>query len=185
MALTRRMLKAMGIEDEKIDQIIEAHAETVDALKHERDTYKEDAEALPAVKEELERLKSAPSDGFKEKWEKEHEDFEAYKAKVEEDRAKAEKASLYRSALQEAGVDSKRIDSVMRVADLSALAVKDGQIEDRDKVIEGIKSEWGDFIVQTSQKPASVQTPPANTKSQEKEPHSIAEAMRLELENKQ
>ena len=29
----------MGIEDEKIDQIIEAHTETVDALKDERDTY--------------------------------------------------------------------------------------------------------------------------------------------------
>ena len=31
MALTRKMLKAMGIEDEKADEIIEAHAETVDA----------------------------------------------------------------------------------------------------------------------------------------------------------
>ena len=33
MALTRKMLKAMGIEDEKADEIIDAHAETVDALK--------------------------------------------------------------------------------------------------------------------------------------------------------
>ena len=33
MALTRKMLKAMGIEDDKIDQIIEAHTETVDGLK--------------------------------------------------------------------------------------------------------------------------------------------------------
>ena len=29
MALTRKMLKAMGIEDDKIDQIIEAHSETM------------------------------------------------------------------------------------------------------------------------------------------------------------
>ena len=40
MSLTRKMLKAMGIEDEKIDQIIEAHTETVDALKEQRDGYK-------------------------------------------------------------------------------------------------------------------------------------------------
>ena len=33
--LTRKMLKAMNIEDEKIEQIIEAHTETVDALKHD------------------------------------------------------------------------------------------------------------------------------------------------------
>ena len=35
MALTRKMLRAMGIEDEKADEIIEAHAETVDALKQQ------------------------------------------------------------------------------------------------------------------------------------------------------
>ena len=33
MALTRKMLRAMGVEDDKADQIIDAHAETVDALK--------------------------------------------------------------------------------------------------------------------------------------------------------
>ena len=33
MALTRRALKAMGIEDEKIDEIITMHTETVDGLK--------------------------------------------------------------------------------------------------------------------------------------------------------
>lgn len=37
MALTRKMLKAMGIEDEKIDQIIEEHAESVNALKAKLD----------------------------------------------------------------------------------------------------------------------------------------------------
>ena len=43
MALTRKMLKAMGIEDEKIDQIIEAHTETTDALKQQRDEAKAEA----------------------------------------------------------------------------------------------------------------------------------------------
>ena len=36
MSLTRKMLKAMGIDEEKVDQIIETHAETVDALNAER-----------------------------------------------------------------------------------------------------------------------------------------------------
>ena len=39
MALTRKMLKAMGIEEDKIEQIIEAHSETVDSLKADRDSY--------------------------------------------------------------------------------------------------------------------------------------------------
>ena len=32
MALTRKFLTAMGIEDDKIDEIITAHSETVNAL---------------------------------------------------------------------------------------------------------------------------------------------------------
>ena len=35
MALTRRALKAMGIDEEKIDEIIALHTETVDGLKAE------------------------------------------------------------------------------------------------------------------------------------------------------
>ena len=42
MALTRKMLKAMGIEEEKIDEIIDAHTETVNALK---DQSKQDRDA--------------------------------------------------------------------------------------------------------------------------------------------
>ena len=33
--MTRKLLKSMGIEDEKVDQIIEAHTEVTDALKKE------------------------------------------------------------------------------------------------------------------------------------------------------
>jgi hypothetical protein len=59
MSLTRKMLRAMGIEDEKIDEIITAHTETVDALKEQRDQYKADAEKLPNVQKELQGLKES------------------------------------------------------------------------------------------------------------------------------
>ena len=62
MALTRKMLKAMSIEDEKIDQIVDAHTESIDALKEERDTYKADAEKLAAVQKELDNLKKDGGD---------------------------------------------------------------------------------------------------------------------------
>ena len=60
MALTRKLLRSMGIEDDKIDQIIEAHGETVSALKDERDQYRDAAEALPGVQKELDDLKAKP-----------------------------------------------------------------------------------------------------------------------------
>ena len=42
MALTRKFLSALGIEEAKIDEIISAHADTVNALKEQRDSYKAD-----------------------------------------------------------------------------------------------------------------------------------------------
>ena len=80
MALTRKLLRSMGIEDEKIDQIIDAHTETVNALKDERDGLKDAADRLKKAEAELEELKAKPADSFKEKFEKEHADFEAFKA---------------------------------------------------------------------------------------------------------
>ena len=57
MALTRKMLKAMGIEEEKIDQIIEAHTETVDALKADRDKLKRTLKSSPKSKRNWTNLK--------------------------------------------------------------------------------------------------------------------------------
>lgn len=178
VALTRKMLRAMGIDDEKIDQIIEAHGETVDALKAERDGFRADAERLQEVEAELEKLKAKPDDGFKERYEKEHADFEAYKAEVKETQANEEKSRLYRDVLRDAGIDPKRIDSVMRVADLSAIEVKDGAITDRDEVVKQVGTDWADFVVQSNTKPATVPTPPASSGGSDPEPHSLAEALR-------
>ena len=49
MALTRPMLKGMNLTDEQVSAIIEAHMETVDALKEQRDNYKKAAEKLPLI----------------------------------------------------------------------------------------------------------------------------------------
>lgn len=181
MALTRKLLRSMGIEDDKIDQIIEEHTGTVNRLKDELDEYREAAEALPAVQKELDELKGRPDDGYKERYEKEHAEFEAFREKAARADSEREKRQLYRKLLQEAGVDPKRIDSVMRVADLSEVAVEDGKLKDAGGLAESIKSEWSDFIVHTGTKPAPVDNPPAGGDPGQKEPHSIAEAMRQEM----
>lgn len=165
MALTRKMLKAMGIEDDKIDQIIEAHSETVDALKDEREKFREAAEKLPGVQSELDALKTSGGN-WKEKYEKEHSDFESYKADVSAKEAGAAKESAYRTLLAEVGVDPKRIDTVIRAekagfADLKIGA--DGKFEGADELTKTIKANWGDFIPVTTTTGVPTAKPPANT----------------------
>ena len=168
MSLTRKMLKAMGIEDEKIDQIIEAHTETVDTLKNERDTYKADAEKLPAVNKQLDEANKALSavdkDAYKVKYEAIKNDFEEYKAGITEKETTEKKTDAYKALLASAGVSEKRIASVLKVSDLSTVELDDeGKIKNADELTESIKTDWSDFIVATDKKGAKTSNPPATT----------------------
>lgn len=173
MALTRRMLNAMGIEAEKIDEIIAAHTETVDALKEQRDTYKADAEKLTAVQKELDDFKAdAEKNGgkawqtkyeaMKDEKEKVEKDFNDFKAEAEAEKSKAAKDKAYRNLLKEIGISDKRIDSVMKVTDLSGIELDDkGSVKDADKMKDSAKQEWADFIVTKSEEGARTSNPPA------------------------
>lgn len=170
MALSRKMLKAMGIEDEKIDQIIEAHSETVDALKEERDKYKVDAEKVPGIQKELDAFKEAAEKNegknpYKVKYDALKEEFETFKANTEKAASKAAKENAYKALLKETGLIEKHIDKVLRVSDLEGIELDaDGKIKDADKLKESIKKEWDDFIPQDKgTQGASTSTPPANT----------------------
>ena len=162
MALTRKMLKAMSIEDEKIDQIVDAHTESIDALKEERDTYKADAEKLAAVQKELDNLKKDGGD-WKTKYEKEHADFEEYKTGITKKETKTAKENAYRNLLKECGVSEKRIDAIIKITDIDALELgKDGKIKDSAEKTEQIKTEYADFIVTSTTTGANTANPPAN-----------------------
>lgn len=165
MAFTRKMLKAMGIEDEKIDQIIDAHSETVDALKADRDAYKEDAEKLAAVQKELDALKAKGDDGYKAKYEAEKAAHDALKADIAAKETKKAKTDAYRELLKGANIDEKRIATILRAEAPTIDKIEldaDGKIKNAEQYTESIKSDWADFIVTQSAKGANTATPPAN-----------------------
>lgn len=88
MALTRKYLSALGIDAEKVDEIIAAHSETVESLKEQRDSYKTDAEKLAAVTNERDNLKAE----LKKASESSDEKYNALKAEL--DKAKADNEVL-------------------------------------------------------------------------------------------
>ena len=163
MALKRTFLKGLGLNDEQIEAVIEAHAETVDGFKADVNKYKGDAEKLPGVQKELDELKAAGDGGYKERYEKEHKAFEDYRKEVTTEKTKTAKEKAYRELLKDAGVSEKRIDTVMKVFVHSDVELDEsGKIKDADKVTEHVKKEWADFIVQTQTTGAQTPTPPVN-----------------------
>lgn len=160
MALTRRMLRAMGIEDEKIEQIIEAHGETVDALKEQRDQYKADAEKLPEIQKKLE---AAETDGYREKYETILAEYNQYKADQEALHLKARKIADYgEKVLKPAGVPPERWDAIIRLTDIDAMEYGDTGLTDVDHLIESVKTEWADYIPTVTNVGAETANPPAN-----------------------
>lgn len=167
MALTRKFLKAMGIEDEKIDQIIEAHTDTVDGLKADIDLYKADAKALPDIQKKLEQaradLEAGKKDSYKAKYDLLKEEFESYKNEQNQKETKAAKETAYRALLKEVGISEKRLDAVMKVSDMSTVELDDkGAIKGADKLRNSVKTEWSDFISTTATKGADIANPPSN-----------------------
>lgn len=162
MALTRTLLKGMGLNEEQVSTIIEAHIDTVDGLKKDINKYKGDAEKLPTVQKELDDLKAAGDGGYKQKYEDEKKAFEDFKAAQTAKETKQAKEKAYADFLKSVGVSEKRIPSIIKVTDLNAVELEGDKVKDADKLTESVKTEWADFIETSNTNGANTNTPPAN-----------------------
>lgn len=142
MALTRKLLKGMGLTDEQVDTIIEAHTDTVDGLKADVTRYKADAEKLLGVQKQLDDLKAAGDGGYKEKYEKEHSAFEAFKTDIRAKESKAAKEKAVRAYFESKNITGANLDLAMRGCgeEMSALELDGEKIKDTkslDALVDG------------------------------------------------
>ncbi len=185
MALTRKLLKGMGLTDEQVDTIIEAHTDTVDGLKADIGKYKGDAEKLPGVQKQLDELKAAGDGGYKQKYEDEHKAFEDFKAAQTAKETRQAKEAAYRAFLKSVGVSEKRIPAIMKVTDLDGIEMDGDKFKDADKLTESVKTEWADFIETTDTNGANTQTPPANNPNGGEDPSKMTMEQYIAYRNKQ
>ena len=173
MALTRKLLKGMGLTDEQVDTIIEAHTETTDGLKADLKKYKDDAEKLPGVQRELDDLKAAGDGGYKKKYEDEHKAFEDFKQAQTAKETKQAKEKAYAEFLKSVGVSEKRIPAILKVTDLDSVELEGDKVKDADsKLSEAVKTEWADFIETSNTGGAN--TPPANNPNNGDDPSKMS-----------
>lgn len=161
MALTRKFLKSMGLEDEKVESIIEAHTETVDALKKERDDAITRAESITELEKERDSLREQidkAGDAAKVKAE-----FDAYKAQVESDRLADQKAAAVRKALKEAGVQREGFEKLLlQGVDLDKVELDGDSVKDADALIAPLKESYAECFATTETKGVPPVNPPAS-----------------------
>lgn len=189
MALTkaqvREILSAAGVDaehmKEAVDRIIDGHVATVEALNEKINTYKADAEKLPGVQKELDDLKAAGDGGYREKYEKEHSDFEKYKADVQTKETQAAKEKAYRAILKDSKLNERGIERAVKYADWSKIELEaDGTIKGAKDHIKAAQEEWADNVINSTTTGATTTTPPANNQTPAA-PKSIAEALREKM----
>lgn len=168
MALTRKMLSAMDIDGAKIDEIINAHMDTVNALKEERDSLKAKADKsdeyqkeLETAQKELDKLKDGDLQG---KYDALSKEYEGFKTQVENEKTRASKEAAFKEVLKDVGItEEKNIAKVLKYYKVDELELDDkGKLANAKDIAKNVKEEWSNEITTKSTQGASVANPPAN-----------------------
>lgn len=166
MALTRKFLSAMGIEADKVDQIIEAHSETVEALKKERDGYKDDAGKLAGVQKELDDLKADIKDKYIEKaeYDKKVAEFNDYKSGISAKEAQAAKEKAAKAYFESKNITGNNLNIALRSAkdEINALELDGEKIKDATALDGLIAGDLKSLVVKGGKRGADIPNPPGN-----------------------
>lgn len=170
MALTRKLLKSLSLSDEAQETIIEAHTETVGALKDEINTLKGQVEGLPALtkerddlKKEIETLKANGGDTAKVQAE-----FDAYKKQIEDEKALTAKREALETLLKDK-VNIQREEA--RKLILDAVKYDDiklddkGGITDADALAKSYGEKYSSFVSKAGTRGTPPAVPPASGKN--------------------
>lgn len=167
MALTRKLLKSFGLNDEVIDSIIEAHTESTDALKKQRD----DALAEAAKVDELTKQLEAANDKLAHAGDaaKVQKDFDDYKAGIEAEKKSAQTRTALRELLKNA-VGIKResaLDLIIAAEKLDTYELdENGLLKGADDITAAMKTKHAEWVTET----VTDGVPPVNPPSGGNEP---------------
>lgn len=179
MALSRRYLATLGIEADKVDEIITAHAESIEAVKSDRDKYKaqvddltekmgKDAEALKTAQKELSDLKAQVDADAKNREGKDYdalkEEFDNYKKEQEAKAVKSAKETALKELLKDMKMSDRGEKQVLKWMGVDGFELdENGKIKDASTLRKSIKEDWGDYIQTEGAKGADTPTPPGGT----------------------
>jgi chromosome segregation ATPase len=178
MALSRRMLSAMGLEADKIEQIIEAHTETVSGLKQQiadlgddlakaKESGTADSDRLKDVQKELDTLKEQVAADAKSREGKDYDalkkEFDDYKADIQAKAVKSAKEKAFRDLLSDMKVSDKGVSLILKYQGVNGIELdEDGKLKDAPALRKAVKEDWSDYISTVETKGADTKTPPGS-----------------------
>lgn len=169
MAFTRKFLSALGIEADKVDEIMTAHAEVVDGLKNDRDSYRAKAEKADALEKENAELKKAAedikADGYEAKYKDIKKQFDDYKADIAAKDTDAKKDTALAAYLDGKNIKGNNAKLALRAlaAEKAAIELDEkGGIKDTSALDKLIGGEFAGLVERPFAQGVNIAHPPAN-----------------------
>jgi len=179
MAFTRRYLTALGIEAEKIEEIMAAHVEVTEALKAQIADSKEEADELAKAKDEIAKLKSSQKemaeklkaaeterDDFKGKYDTAAADIEKMKSDNEARETTAKREDAIRSAAKAKKLSDEAISIILDSKKDYASRIEfgdDGKAKNVDDVFKEIFADRPSLSESNRKVNHTPDNPPANS----------------------
>lgn len=155
--------------DEIENKIIALYLGVIDPMKDEIAKYKAEAEKLDAVTKERDELKAGGD--YKARYEKEHKDFEDYKAGITAKEVRAAKEKAVRAYLEGKNIKGANLDIAMRglSAEIDGAELDGEKLKDTKALDDLIGGTYKGLIVTKEERGVQTPTPPGNspTKTQE------------------
>ena len=162
-ATLRKVFEEAGMEippKDVLGQICDLHTAKTDEMK---DTVKELTKRAEKAEQERDALESQSNDGYKEKFEKEHSDFEKFKAEIAAEKAQASKEKAYRAMLKDV-LSEKGVEKAVKYADWSKIELDEkGELKNASEHVKAVKEEWSEHVSNSVIHNAPVPNPPINT----------------------
>ena len=162
-ATLRKVFEDAGMEippKDVLGQICDLHTAKTDEMK---DTVKELTKRAEKAEQERDELKAQGNDGYKEKYDKEHSDFEKFKAEIAAEKAQASKEKAYRAMLKDV-LSEKGVEKAVKYADWSKIELDEkGELKNASEHVKAVKEEWSEHVSNSVVHNAPVPNPPINT----------------------
>ena len=159
MSLTRRLLKELALENSAIERIIAAHAETVDALRQERDAALTRANQIEVSQQEREELRTQLASRTQEAADLQA-DYAAYRAQVEGERRTAARRAALTEALTAQGANPQALPLLLDAIQLPEEAWQEDALPDAAATLQPWRAKYGALFAAKSPIPVTRVSPP-------------------------
>lgn len=161
MPFTRKFLKSLGLNEDQVEAVIDAHTEVTDAQKATIAELTEKAEKVDELQKKVDEV--ANGEDWQKKYNDKDKELKDYKASVESKERETAVKAAYRELLVGEHVGERQLDAILGVTDFKEMKLdKDGKLENADSLKEAIRQKWNGFITTEQFKGANVPTPPGS-----------------------